>query len=186
MGVNTQFRSPQFADAYTYANKINEALELDGLTTKYNNIALNAFKNNQYPYIYPNINWWDEIYSKTAFNHRFNMTFNGGNQRFRYYTVIDYMHDEGLIKNLSTDTRYNSKFTDMRLSLRGNIDAKISPTTNFKVGIVGKLLKITDLTIQKICTRHYTKLPLQLFLFDKKMVSMEVLPYMERTILMQW
>lgn len=139
MGVNTQFRSPQFADAYTYANKINEALELDGLTTKYNNIALNAFKNNQYPYIYPNINWWDEIYSKTAFNHRFNMTFNGGNQRFRYYTVIDYMHDEGLIKNLSTDTRYNSKFTDMRLSLRGNIDAKISPTTNFKVGIVGKI-----------------------------------------------
>ena len=27
----------------------------------------------------------------------------------------------------------------MRLSLRGNIDAKISPTTNFKVGIVGKI-----------------------------------------------
>ena len=35
-GVNTQFRSPDFADAYTYANALNTALSGDGLPARYN------------------------------------------------------------------------------------------------------------------------------------------------------
>ena len=34
-GINTQFRSPEFADAYTYANSLNTALGNDGLSARY-------------------------------------------------------------------------------------------------------------------------------------------------------
>lgn len=139
IGINTQFRSPEFADAYTYAGKLNEALVLDGLTPKYGEKEMDAFLYNKYPYAFPNVNWWNEVYDDVALNHRLNLTFEGGGKRFRYYTVVDYMHDTGLVRNLSRDDRYNGSFIDTRLSIRGNIDAQISRTTNFRLGIYGKI-----------------------------------------------
>ena len=76
-GISTQFRKPQFVDAYTYANSLNTALTLDGLETRYQPNELEAFRNNSYPYEYPNVNWWNEAYNKTADNHRLNLTFDG-------------------------------------------------------------------------------------------------------------
>ena len=45
-GISSQFRKPEFADAYTYANSLNTALALDGLNTRYQPNELDAFKNN--------------------------------------------------------------------------------------------------------------------------------------------
>ena len=59
-GVNTQFRSPDFADAYTYANALNTALSGDGLPARYNAQELDAFRTGIYPYDYPNVDWWNE------------------------------------------------------------------------------------------------------------------------------
>ena len=87
-GISSQFRKPEFADAYTYANSLNTALALDGLNTRYQPNELDAFKNNTYPYEYPNVNWWDEVYNKISDNHRLNLTFDGGSNRFRYYSII--------------------------------------------------------------------------------------------------
>lgn len=140
VGMNTQFRAPEFADAYTYATSVNKALELDGLAgTGYQPAELEAFKSGNFPYMYPNVNWWNEVYNKAATNHRLNVSFDGGNKRFRYYTVVDYMFDRGLMKNLSTDNRYNSKLTDTRLNVRANIDAELTRTTQLRLGILGKI-----------------------------------------------
>lgn len=138
-GISTQFRKPEFADAYTYANSLNTALALDGLDARYQPNELDAFKNNTYPYEYPNVNWWDEVYNKTSDNHRLNLTFDGGSNRFRYYSVIDYMHDTALFKDQKTDERYSTKPSDVRLNIRTNIDVDLTSSTFFKVGILGKL-----------------------------------------------
>ncbi len=139
VGINTQFRSPKFSDAYTYAGKLNEALRLDGLSPRYNDFELEAFRNQTFPEVYPDVNWWKEVYDNISMNHRLAFTFEGGSERFKYYTVVDYMHDNGFVKNLSKDSRYDSKFTDSRLSIRGNIDAKISKTTDFRLNIAGRI-----------------------------------------------
>ena len=82
-GISSQFRKPEFADAYTYANSLNTALALDGLNTRYQPNELDAFKKTTpYPYEYPNVNWWDEVYNKISDNHRLNLTFDGGSNRF--------------------------------------------------------------------------------------------------------
>ena len=120
-GISTQFRKPEFADAYTYANSLNSALALDGLESRYNSNELNAFKNNTFPYEYPNVNWWNEVYNKMADSHRLNLTFDGGSERFRYYSVIDYMHDKAFFNNKQSDGRYSTKPSDVRLNIRTNI-----------------------------------------------------------------
>lgn len=138
-GISTQFRKPEFADAYTYANSLNGALKLDGLDTRYNTNELDAFKNNTYPYEYPDVNWWNEVYDKTSDNHRLNLTFDGGSNRFRYYAVVDYMHDKAFFKDNQPDERYSTKPSDVRLNIRTNIDVDLTSSTFFKVGILGKL-----------------------------------------------
>ncbi len=138
-GLSTQFRAPEFADAYTYANAVNTALGNDGLATRYSAQELNAFRDGTYPYEYPNVNWWDEVLNKTGYTHNLKMSFNGGNNKFRYYTVIDYYRDRSMLKENTEDSRYDTKPTDTRLSLRTNIDVNITESTYMKAGLVGKL-----------------------------------------------
>ncbi len=138
-GISTQFRKPEFADAYTYANSLNTALALDGLDVRYNTNELAAFKNNTYPNEYPNVNWWNEVYNKTSDNHRLNLTFDGGSNRFRYYSAVDYMYDKAFFKENKSDDRYSTKPSDVRLNIRTNIDVDLTSSTFFKIGILGKL-----------------------------------------------
>lgn len=138
-GVNNQFRSPKFADAYTYANALNNALDGDGLSLRYNSHELEAFRTGEYPYEYPDVNWWDQTINKNGFTHNLKMSFNGGNNRFRYFTVINYYRDLSMLKENTEDDRFDTKPTDTRLNLRTNIDVNITESTYLKVGLVGRL-----------------------------------------------
>lgn len=138
-GVNSRFRSPEFADAYTYAKALNTALAADGLEERYNVQELDAFQTGIYPYEYPNVDWWKEILNKNGFTHNLKMSFNGGNEKFRYFTVIDYYRDRSMLKKNTEDDRYDTNPTDTRLLLRTNIDVNITEGTYLKAGIVGKL-----------------------------------------------
>lgn len=139
LGVNTQFRSPKFADAYTYANAVNTARVGDGLAAPYNSQELDAFQTGIYPYEYPNVNWQDRILNKNGFSHNLKLSFNGGNERFRYFTVMNYYRDRSMLKENTIDNRYDTKPTDTRLVLRTNIDVDITESTLLKAGLVGKL-----------------------------------------------
>lgn len=138
-GVNTQFRSPEFADAYTYARSLNMALVNDGLPERYNAQELEAFRTGIYPYDYPDVDWWNETLNKTGFTHNLKLSFNGGNEKFRYYTVIDYYRDRSMLKKNTDDSRYDTSPTDTRLSIRTNLDVNITGSTYLKAGLVGKL-----------------------------------------------
>lgn len=139
MGIATQNRRPDFVDAYTYASFFNQALTLDGLPEKYSQQDLTAFRDNTYPYHYPNVDWWKETNHRMAFNHRLNLTFTGGNNKVRYHSVVDYMYDKGYQKYNTQDDRYSSKPTDIRLNVRTNLDIQLSPTTSVFAGIAAKL-----------------------------------------------
>lgn len=138
-GVNTQFRSPEFADAYTYANALNTALSGDGLPARYNAQELDAFRTGIYPYDFPNVDWWDQTMNKTGLTHNLKMAFNGGGEKFRFFTVVDYYRDRSMLKKNTEDSRYDTTPTDTRLTLRTNLDVNVTSSTYLKVGLMGKL-----------------------------------------------
>ena len=144
MGVNTQFRAPRFADSYTYAQAQNQALVNDGLAPRYNTHELEAFRTGLYPYEYPNVDWWKETMNKTGLTHNLKFSFNGGNERFRYHTVVDYYRDKSMLKKNENDDRFNTNPTDTRLSVRANIDVNVTKTTYMKVGLAGKLMETIE------------------------------------------
>ena len=138
-GMNTEFRSPDFADSYRYATSVNQALINDGLAAKYNSYELDAFKSGTYPMEYPNVNWWNEAYSQPGQNHRLNLTFNGGSKRFHYFTAVDYYRDEAMLSPNKDDSRYDSQVRDSRLNIRSNIDVDLTSTTYMRFNVLGKL-----------------------------------------------
>lgn len=138
-GLSSMFRAPEFSDAYTYAYKMNEARALDGLAAKYDDNELNAFYTGSHPYAYANVDWMSEIYRKHGDNHRAQLTFTGGNRNFRYFAAVDYMKDNSLYVNPSSDDRYNANTYDNRLGVRANVDVNITNTTSMKLGVMARL-----------------------------------------------
>lgn len=141
-GLNTQFRAPEFADAFTYASALNQALKLDGLAEKYSTKELDVFKSGKYPYAYPDVDWWKEAYRETGTNHQLGLTFTGGNEKFKYYTVASYSYDRAMFKHDDEDERYSTKPFDVRLNLRTNLDLKLTKTTLMQVGLMGRMQEI--------------------------------------------
>ena len=138
-GYATMFRAPEFADAYTYGFMMNEARSLDGLAAKYSDAELLALYSGMYPYAYPNVNWWNEVYRNHGDNHRAQFTFQGGNKNFRYFAALDYLKEDFLYKKATSDDRYNGNHYDNRLGIRANVDVNITETTSMKIGVMARL-----------------------------------------------
>ena len=138
-GYQTMFRTPEIADAYTYGFLMNEARSLDGLPAKYNEAELYALYSGQYPYAYPNVDWWNEVFRDHGDNHRAQFTFQGGNRNFRYFAAVDYLKEDFLYKKATSDDRYNANHYDNRLGIRANVDVNITESTSMKVGVMARL-----------------------------------------------
>ncbi|MFI3327871.1 MAG: SusC/RagA family TonB-linked outer membrane protein [Rikenellaceae bacterium] len=143
-GVTTPFREPEMADSYTYATMLNQALANDGLSAKYNDMELAAFRNGTHSLLFPNVDWMDEVYNNFSTNHKLNIQFDGGNEKFRYYTMVDYNLDNALYKSNSTDSRYSVKPTDTRLGLRTNIDVDFSESTHLNLGVMARIAEVNN------------------------------------------
>ena len=138
-GYEMALRTPEFADAYTYAFYANQASELDGLAPRYSNEALNGFYYGTDPYAYPNVDWWGEIFRNHGDNHRAQFTFTGGNKNFRYFTAVDYYKNNAMYVNPSYDNRYNGHVYDNRLGIRANVDVNITNSTAMKINVMARL-----------------------------------------------
>jgi TonB-linked SusC/RagA family outer membrane protein len=138
-GLQKMFRAPEFADAYTYGFLVNEARSLDGLPAKYNDAELFALYSGQYPYAYPNVDWWGEVFRDHGDNHRAQFTFQGGNKNFRYFAAVDYLKEDFLYKKATSDDRYNANHYDNRLGIRANVDVNITSSTAMKVNVMARL-----------------------------------------------
>ena len=143
-GLQTMYRAPEFADAYTYGFLVNEARSLDGLPAKYNDAELLALYSGQYPYAYPNVNWWNEVFRDHGDNHQAEFTFTGGNRNFRYFAAVEYLKEDFLYKKATADDRYNANHYDNRLGIRANVDVNITSSTLMKIGVKARLAEFNQ------------------------------------------
>lgn len=139
MSFDTPFRLPEFADAATYAKAMNEALTLDGLSPRYSDKEIEYFSNGMYKEVYPNVDWQDMAYRNYGVTHRANVEFEGGTNRFKFYTALDYSNQTGILDHTNMFTQYQSQLSKVNLNLRANIDVKITDKTFLKLNLLGRL-----------------------------------------------
>lgn len=127
------------ADAYTYASALNEALTNDGKQVRYSQNELNAFKNGTSPYLYPNVNWWEEVFRDRGASDIATLSFRGGSTKMRYYTMMNLQNNRGFIKNFDTNADYSTQEKYSKANFRTNLDIDLSPKTKMQANIMGIL-----------------------------------------------
>ena len=136
---NYMTRKPELADAYTYASALNEALTNDGKQVRYSQNELNAFKNGTSPYLYPNVNSWEEVFRDRGASDIATLSFRGGSTKMRYYTMMNLQNNRGFIKNFDTNADYSTQEKYSKANFRTNLDIDLSPKTKMQANIMGIL-----------------------------------------------
>lgn len=127
LGFNTPFRTPKYLDSYGYAYLYDEARVNDGLDPVYTGTdAMDAYKTGANPYLYPNVNWYDEVLKKSSILQNYDLNFSGGNETIRYFALLNVSDNNGFFKGTDRkrETSSNSKYT--RYNIRANVDVNIT------------------------------------------------------------
>ena len=135
--VATPNRLPDFADGYTYALALNEALVNDGSLPRYSAAELDAFKNQTYPLFYPNVDWMDEALRGASYGDNISFSARGGGKFVRYYTMLNFLDNRGILQPTGDNDGYSTQLKYSRLNIRTNLDIEVSPTTTVQLNLIG-------------------------------------------------
>ncbi|HYX05784.1 MAG TPA: TonB-dependent receptor [Bacteroidales bacterium] len=84
------------------------------------------------PMIYPNVDWYHELFRNQVFNRKANMNINGGGDIAQYYLAVSYNNEKGLLK-VDDINNFNNNIDINRYNLRANVNMKLTKTTNIAV-----------------------------------------------------
>ncbi|MBQ9399842.1 MAG: SusC/RagA family TonB-linked outer membrane protein [Bacteroidales bacterium] len=128
---------PQMAamvDAYDYASALNIARMNDGNPVAYSNAELQKFQDGSDPYVYPNVNWKDEVFKNDAHETNAFVSMYGGSDKVEYYTILDYTDARGLYK-YPDQGDWNSQLKYSKASIRTNVDFQVTQSTRVKTDL---------------------------------------------------
>lgn len=143
--INTQSRRPEFVDAATYASAVNEARGYEGLSPRYADAEIAAFRRvpgsfqNLYPYLYPDVDWINETFKDRGVSNKYTIEFRGGGAKFRYYTMANLLTDKGFVKEPNMNDGYSTQNMYSRANLRTNLDIDLTETTKLRLNLLGTL-----------------------------------------------
>lgn len=140
-------REPERVDSWEFMTLRNEANRNDGMNEEYSGKMISrslnplmgldpndpdyALKAARRHYMYPNRDWYREIFKKWSPQSRVNINISGGTEKLQYFVNASYLHQGG---NLHTEPKsklgYDPQARMTRYSFRSNLDYNI--TKNFK------------------------------------------------------
>ena len=128
---------PQSADmvsAYDYASALNIARINDGLGIAYSASELQKFQDGSDPFVYPNVNWKDEVFKNTAHETNAYVSMYGGSDNVEYYTQLDYTDARGLYAHPDQGS-WNSQLKYSKAGIRTNVDFQVTSSTRVRTNI---------------------------------------------------
>lgn len=126
---------PKFVDAITYMKMFNESVRNQGTGDPlYSDEKILGTQFGLNPYVFPNVDWYDEVFKDIAFNQRANLNIRGGTSKITYFMNINVNHETGMLKNRSKEFfSYGNNINLMRYAFQNNIDFHLSPKA--KIGL---------------------------------------------------
>ncbi|MEI6142523.1 MAG: TonB-dependent receptor [Mariniphaga sp.] len=133
-GMQVPTRLLEFADSYTYALRYNEAMKNDGGSQYFSDKAIEAFRTNSDPIIYPNTDWLSYVMKPFAPESKQNVTISGGTQRVKYFVSLGNTYQGGMFRTFSS----GNNFTYNRYNYRSNLDIDVTNTTKLGITLGGQ------------------------------------------------
>lgn len=123
-----------FLDGVEYMELYNKALRMRDPNSLlfYSKEKIEGTRQNLDPYIYPNVDWYSELFKEMALNKKANMNINGGGDIAQYYLSVSYTNEKGLLK-VDPLNNFNNNIDINRYNLRANININLTKTTRAAV-----------------------------------------------------
>ena len=128
-------QSAEMVNAYDYANALNTARINDGIGAAYSASELQKFQDGSDPFVYPDVNWKDEVFKNTANETNAFVSMYGGADKVEYYTQLDYTDAQGLYKTPDQGD-WNSQLKYSKMNIRTNVDFEVTNSTRVRVDLL--------------------------------------------------
>ncbi|WP_273159147.1 SusC/RagA family TonB-linked outer membrane protein [Bacteroides fluxus] len=137
-GAVTQLsKVPEMADGVTYMRNYNEAVTRPGSGAEpFSEERIQATLKGLNPYVYPNVNWYDELFKKNAFSQRANFNIRGGSKKMDYFMSVGVKHSDGNLRSLSKDFfSYDNNINVTNYDFINNLNLQATSTTKLSLGL---------------------------------------------------
>ncbi len=128
-GVNSPTIIPEMADAATYATMVNEINGYAGQAATYTADEVQKFRDGSDPWLYPNTDWFKEVFKRSTPQTRSDVSVRGGSETMRYFISAGYSLQDAIFKNSS------AKYS--QVNFRTNVDGKITNHISFGIDLSG-------------------------------------------------
>lgn len=143
LGLQQPISLVEQTGSYEYARFWNIKKQMDGITDRkmyFTPEQIEAYRTGSDPIMYPSMDWKEYLFNNLSIQSKNNVNISGGSDRVKYFVSIGYLYQNGMLKQLPGQ-QYDSNYRYDRYNYRANIDAKLTNTTNMKLGIGGYLGK---------------------------------------------
>ena len=122
---------PETVDAVTYMQMFNEAALTRGTgEVLYTQEKIDGTRAGKDKYLYPDVDWYDEMFKQVAVNENDNFNIRGGGTRVDYFMSATVRHEEGMMRSLSEDYfSYNNNYSVWRYAFQNNVNVYLTNTT---------------------------------------------------------
>jgi TonB-linked SusC/RagA family outer membrane protein len=129
---------PSFVDAPTFMRMYNEGLTMRGRTVQYADDVIQKHATGEDPDLYPNVDWFKELFNKFGNSNRVNLNVRGGSSTANYYISAGYYNEVGMFKRDEVQA-YNSSINYNRYNFTSNVNVDLTKSTKLELGINGFL-----------------------------------------------
>ena len=137
--ASSQFTQlPGFVDAPTFMKMFNEGLTMRGRTVQYADDVIQKHATGEDPDLYPNVDWFKELFNKFGNSNRVNLNVRGGSSTANYYISAGYYNEVGMFKRDEVQA-YNSSINYNRYNFTSNVNVDLTKSTKLELGINGFL-----------------------------------------------
>jgi TonB-linked SusC/RagA family outer membrane protein len=125
--------TPNFVDGVEYMELFNE-----GVTQRqtgeilYPQDKIDGTRQGLDRYVFPNVDWYDELFNEATYNQEANVNIQGGGKKVGYFMSATLNKSTGLLKNSDLNS-YDSNISVKSFSFQNNINADLSPTTSISL-----------------------------------------------------
>lgn len=138
-GITGFTERPKMLDGIQYMELFNEARTNMGLLPNFSNEQIQKVASGLDPYLYPNVNWIDEVYKEHSTLTNANLNINGGTESVRYYISSSFYNQTGPYK-VEKLNGYDPNLNFKRYDFRSNIDVNVTSSTLLQLNVGAMLV----------------------------------------------
>ena len=132
---------PKFVDGARFMELYNEAVTSQGTgSTLYTAEQIANTRNHVNGEIFPDVNWYKEMFKNASYNQKANMNVRGGTSKIVYFMNLNVSHETGMLRNRSKEFySFNNNIDYMRYAFQNNIDFNMSKSSKISLHLYAGL-----------------------------------------------